>query len=119
MPTPSDTFANEWTNAEAWHREHPELEALVDRLTDVAATERIRWMAVARTVTALEGEVATFTLTDNPANDSGLRCPTVGTVVGRALSGDVAGLSRWLVLVRHADGQVWALPEEQVIDIGD
>lgn len=112
--TASDTFANEWTNAEAWYTNHPRIADLSDR----SRPEVVRLMAVARTTTALEGEEATFSLTDGDPTTR-MRANTTGTVIGRALLGDPLQRSRWLVLVRDRTGQVWALPEDQVADIAD
>jgi hypothetical protein len=113
--TASDTFATEWTDAEAWYAAHPRLKDL----SELPRAEVIRLMAVSRTVAALEGEEATFSLSSDPAAAAEVRANTTGTVIGRSLLGDLCQRSRWLVLVRDRMGQVWALPEDQVVDIAD
>ncbi len=114
MPTPSDTFANEWTDAEAYYAAHPLLGEYANR----PRAEVIRLMAIARTITALEGEVVRITQADDPTAETQCQTTIVGTVVGRALLGEIGQSARWLILVRDAR-QVWAIPEDQVVDVGD
>lgn len=112
--TATATFRHEWTAAEVWDAEHPGLAVSAE-----ARPERVRWMAVARTVTALEGTVARFTVADDPAADTQLRTTTVGTVIGRALLDTVTERPRWLILVRPDVGPLCAIPEDRVVDIAD